>query len=93
MRILDCCSHHQQRIRGYWLETNCTPGRFRQRGQSGKIKTVIQIVAIVALLINNFPFVFLGIPFDVIAICAMITIYSGIEYFVQNRHLLKGTGA
>ncbi|MBX4147599.1 CDP-diacylglycerol--glycerol-3-phosphate 3-phosphatidyltransferase [Paenibacillus sp. FSL W7-1279] len=64
-------------------------------GQSGKIKTVIQIVAIVALLINNFPFVFLGIPFDVIAIwaAAMITIYSGIEYFVQNRHLLKGAGA
>ncbi|MGG3279642.1 CDP-diacylglycerol--glycerol-3-phosphate 3-phosphatidyltransferase [Paenibacillus solani] len=64
-------------------------------GQSGKIKTVIQIVAIVALLINNFPFVFLGIPFDVIAIwaAAIITIYSGIEYFVQNRHLLKGTGA
>ncbi|MCT1398683.1 CDP-diacylglycerol--glycerol-3-phosphate 3-phosphatidyltransferase [Paenibacillus sp. LC231] len=64
-------------------------------GQSGKIKTVIQIVAIVALLINNFPFVFLGIPFDVIAIwaAAVITIYSGIEYFVQNRHLLKGAGA
>jgi CDP-diacylglycerol--glycerol-3-phosphate 3-phosphatidyltransferase len=64
-------------------------------GQSGKIKTVIQIVAIVALLINNFPFVFLGIPFDIIAIwaAAAITIYSGIEYFVKNRHLLDGAGA
>ncbi|WP_149095854.1 CDP-diacylglycerol--glycerol-3-phosphate 3-phosphatidyltransferase [Paenibacillus terrae] len=59
----------------------------------GKIKTVIQIVAIVALLINNFPFVFLGIPFDLIAIwaAALITIYSGIDYFVKNSHLLRSS--
>lgn len=64
-------------------------------GNSGKLKTVIQIVAIVALLINNFPFVFFGIPFDRIAIwlAALITIYSGAEYFVKNRHLLRGVGA
>ncbi|WP_422657228.1 CDP-diacylglycerol--glycerol-3-phosphate 3-phosphatidyltransferase [Paenibacillus sp. EC2-1] len=64
-------------------------------GNSGKLKTVIQIVAIVALLINNFPFVFFGVPFDQIAIwaAALITIYSGAEYFVKNKHLLRGAGA
>lgn len=57
----------------------------------GKLKTVIQIVAIIALLINNFPFVFLGIPFDQIAIwaAALITLYSGIDYFVKNKKLLQ----
>ncbi|MEK3734647.1 MULTISPECIES: CDP-diacylglycerol--glycerol-3-phosphate 3-phosphatidyltransferase [Paenibacillus] len=66
-------------------------GAVMAAGQSGKIKTTIQIVAIVALLINDFPFVFLHIPFGDIAIwaAALITIYSGVEYFVKNRHLLK----
>ncbi|MFB5266640.1 CDP-diacylglycerol--glycerol-3-phosphate 3-phosphatidyltransferase [Paenibacillus enshidis] len=61
----------------------------------GKLKTVIQIVAIVALLINNFPFVFMGIPFDQIAIwaAAVITIYSGYDYFVKNKHLLRSSKA
>ncbi|MFB5759656.1 CDP-diacylglycerol--glycerol-3-phosphate 3-phosphatidyltransferase [Paenibacillus medicaginis] len=61
----------------------------------GKLKTVIQIVAIIALLINNFPFVFMGIPFDQIAIwaAAVITIYSGYDYFVKNKHLLRSSKA
>jgi CDP-diacylglycerol--glycerol-3-phosphate 3-phosphatidyltransferase len=61
----------------------------------GKLKTVIQIVAIVALLINNFPFVFMGIPFDQISIwaAAFITIYSGYDYFVKNKHLLRSSKA
>ena len=57
----------------------------------GKLKTVIQIVAIIVLLLNNFPFVFLGIPFDQIAIwaAALVTLYSGIDYFVKNKKLLQ----
>ncbi|GAB6988986.1 CDP-diacylglycerol--glycerol-3-phosphate 3-phosphatidyltransferase [Paenibacillus pini] len=59
----------------------------------GKVKTVVQIVAIVAMLINNFPFVFAGIPFDSIATwaAALITLYSGIDYFVKNRKLLHAS--
>ena len=51
----------------------------------GKIKTVVQIVAISLLLLNNFPFQFISIPVDDIAIwaAALITIYSGIDYFVK----------
>lgn len=57
----------------------------------GKIKTVTQIIAISALLLNNFPFEWLHIPFDVIAIwiAALITIYSGIDYFVKNKSVLN----
>ncbi|MNW64219.1 CDP-diacylglycerol--glycerol-3-phosphate 3-phosphatidyltransferase [compost metagenome] len=57
----------------------------------GKIKTVIQIVAISLLLLNNFPFQFVSIPVDDIAIwaAALVTIYSGIDYFVKNKDLLE----
>lgn len=57
----------------------------------GKIKTITQIIAISALLLNNFPFEWLHIPFDVIAIwiAALITIYSGIDYFVKNKSVLN----
>ncbi|MBU5673008.1 CDP-diacylglycerol--glycerol-3-phosphate 3-phosphatidyltransferase [Paenibacillus brevis] len=57
----------------------------------GKAKTITQIVAISALLLNNFPFVWLNIPFDVILIwlAALITIYSGIDYFVKNKSVLN----
>ena len=57
----------------------------------GKWKTGVQITAIIALLINNFPFTFLNFPFDVIAswVAAIITIYSGIDYFAKNWHVIQ----
>jgi CDP-diacylglycerol--glycerol-3-phosphate 3-phosphatidyltransferase len=56
----------------------------------GKAKTAAQITAIIALLINNFPFTFIDFPFDVIAswAAAIITVYSGVEYFVKNKHVI-----
>jgi len=56
----------------------------------GKLKTAAQITAIIALLINNFPFAFINVPFDLIAswVAAIITVYSGIDYFVKNKHVL-----
>jgi CDP-diacylglycerol--glycerol-3-phosphate 3-phosphatidyltransferase len=56
----------------------------------GKAKTAIQITAIIALLINNFPFAFLNFPFDLIAswVAVIITVYSGIDYFVRNKHVI-----
>lgn len=55
----------------------------------GKFKTITQIVAIVALLINNFPFSFLPvqIPFDTIMlyIAVAITIISGVDYINKNK--------
>ncbi|WP_110933052.1 CDP-diacylglycerol--glycerol-3-phosphate 3-phosphatidyltransferase [Paenibacillus bouchesdurhonensis] len=57
----------------------------------GKAKTIAQIIAISALLLNNFPFEWLNIPFDEISIwiATLITIYSGIDYFVKNKKLLS----
>ncbi len=59
----------------------------------GKAKTATQITAIIALLINNFPFAFLNIPFDLVAswLAAIITVYSGIDYFVKNKHVIDFT--
>ena len=56
-----------------------------------KWKTGIQIVTMVALIINNFPFSFVAIPFDTIMVYIMvaITIYSGIDYFVKNKQLIN----
>ncbi|WP_019119191.1 CDP-diacylglycerol--glycerol-3-phosphate 3-phosphatidyltransferase [Brevibacillus massiliensis] len=56
----------------------------------GKLKTWVQIVAIVALMIRNFPFEPFHIPFDVIASWAMvvITLYSGYDYFAKNRNVI-----
>jgi CDP-diacylglycerol--glycerol-3-phosphate 3-phosphatidyltransferase len=59
----------------------------------GKWKTATQIVAMVALIINNFPFSFIGFPFDTLAVYAMVilTIASGIDYFVKNKQVIDVT--
>lgn len=57
----------------------------------GKIKTIVQIVSIVAILLDNFPFQLIGFPFDTISlyIATIVTILSGIDYIYKNRKLLK----
>lgn len=58
-------------------------------GLSGKIKTIVQIVAIALLIIHSqisrlFPHL---APFS-LWLTVAITVYSGIEYFVRFGHLL-----
>ncbi|WP_019532608.1 CDP-diacylglycerol--glycerol-3-phosphate 3-phosphatidyltransferase [Paenibacillus ginsengihumi] len=57
----------------------------------GKWKTASQITAIIALMVNNFPFVLVGIPFDLFAswVAAIITVYSGFDYFIKNKHVMN----
>lgn len=59
----------------------------------GKIKTATQMIAIILLLIDNLPFAALGIPMASIMlyICLFFTIYSGIDYFVKNSAVFKGS--
>lgn len=59
----------------------------------GKIKTATQMVAIILLLLGNVPFNALNLPLDQIFlyICLAATIYSGIDYFVKNKHVFKGS--
>lgn len=56
----------------------------------GKAKTVSQIVAILALLFNNFPFSLLNMPFDSIAVWAavILTVISGFDYINKNKQVL-----
>jgi CDP-diacylglycerol--glycerol-3-phosphate 3-phosphatidyltransferase len=66
-------------------------GKVLAASKLGKWKTGAQITAIIALLLNNFPFTFINFPFDLIAswFAAIITIYSGIDYFVKNWHIIQ----
>ncbi len=58
----------------------------------GKLKTITQMVAIILILIGNFPFNKLGIPLDIIMlyVAVIITIISGIDYMLKNKHLFDG---
>ena len=57
----------------------------------GKIKTVTQLVAIILILIDNYPFRKMGFPLDKIMlyIALLFTIISGIDYIYKNKHVLK----
>lgn len=57
----------------------------------GKFKTIIQIVAICAVMLNNFPFATIGIPFHAFAMWAavIITILSGVDYFLKNKKVIQ----
>ena len=62
-------------------------------GWSGKIKTVLQMVAIPVLLLNNWPCdpYLGGFPADQILLWAalVMTVVSGIEYMVKNRQVFS----
>ncbi len=55
-----------------------------------KWKTALQMVALVAIMIGNWPFVYIGFPFAKLAIYAavLMTIVSGVDYFIKNRHVI-----
>lgn len=72
-------------------------GKVMAASKWGKWKTAIQITAIIALMLNNFPFTFIHVPFDTIAAwaAAIITVYSGVDYFIKNKsviHLSRKAG-
>ncbi len=56
-----------------------------------KLKTVTQIIAMVALMMNNFPFSYFGIPFDTFMVYIMVltTLWSGIDYFMKNKQIIN----
>ena len=58
---------------------------------SGKVKTVTQMIAIIFLLIENWPFSLVGLPFaDIMLWVAVImSVYSGVEYIYKSRSLFQ----
>jgi len=59
-------------------------------GTTGKIKTILQMIAIPALLLQNWPFQLIGFPFAKIMLWASVimTVVSGVEYIMKNRQVL-----
>jgi CDP-diacylglycerol--glycerol-3-phosphate 3-phosphatidyltransferase len=58
----------------------------------GKIKTITQMIAIVAMLFRNYPIRWLlNFPFDGIMmfIAVIATIYSAYDYIVKNAHVIN----
>ena len=56
---------------------------------SGKVKTATQMLAIIFLLIDDFPVK--GLPFSIgtilLYVCLVATVYSGVDYFIKNKHV------
>jgi CDP-diacylglycerol---glycerol-3-phosphate 3-phosphatidyltransferase len=57
----------------------------------GKLKTILQIVAISLIYFNNFPFAYIGFPLDKITLwlALIVTVISGYNYFAKNIHVFK----
>lgn len=57
----------------------------------GKWKTIFQMVAIVVLLFYNLPFALFDWPVGMILlwIAVILTIVSGVDYIVKNKHLFQ----
>lgn len=55
--------------------------------KSGKLKTVVQFIAIILLLLNDWPFMFVSVSIGTVLIWVSValSVYSCIEYFVKNR--------
>ena len=60
-------------------------------GWSGKFKTVLQMIAVPALLLQNWPFELIGFPFAEIMLWASVimTIISGAEYIIKNKSVFS----
>lgn len=57
----------------------------------GKAKTISQMIMIIVLLMNNFPFSLISLPVDTVLIwiATILTIISGYDYIVKNKQVLK----
>ena len=62
-------------------------GKVVSAGFFGKLKTVLQMFAIVILLLKNWPFVYVGLPVDQILLwgATLASLWSGFVYFVQLK--------
>lgn len=66
-------------------------GQVLAAAMPGKIKTMSQMIAITFFLLHNMGFALIGLPFAEIMmwIALIATIYSGVDYFYQNRRVFN----
>lgn len=58
-------------------------GKVVAAGMAGKMKTVLQMVTVALVLLNNLPFEMLGLPVSEIMLwfAALVSVVSGVQYF------------
>lgn len=58
-------------------------GKVVAAGMAGKLKTVLQMVTVALVLLNNLPFELLGLPVSEIMLwfAALVSVVSGVQYF------------
>ncbi len=62
-------------------------GKVVAAGMMGKVKTVLQMVTVALILLNNLPFELWGIPVSQVMLwfAALVSLASGIQYFNQMK--------
>lgn len=67
-----------------------TQGIVIAAGYLGKVKTVSQMVAIIVILLNNYPFELFNIPFASLMIwfATFMSVVSGISYLAQTMNIV-----
>ena len=58
-------------------------------GMSGKIKTVLQMIAVPLLILRSYHPVLQTLATVFLWASMVMTVYSGIEYIVQNKQVFK----
>ncbi len=68
-------------------------GKVVAAGMPGKVKTVLQMFAIIFVMLHNVPFLLINIPMDQILVWAatITSVYSGIIYFVKLKDVVMET--
>ncbi len=56
----------------------------------GKAKTISQMIMVIVLLLENYPFSLIGLPVDMILIyiATALTLISGVDYIVKNKKVI-----
>lgn len=73
--------------------TAASQGEVVSAGIFGKLKTVLQMLAIGVLLLKNWPFAYLGLPLDQILLwlATLASLYSGFVYFMKLKKYVLET--
>ena len=65
-------------------------GKVVAAGYAGKVKTVMQMFAIIFILLHDVPFAFIQVPIGecLLWIAVAASLYSGVLYFVQLKDIV-----
>lgn len=74
-------------VTGLRLIASNKDGKVMAAKMLGKMKTVVQMFTIIILLLNSFNIEIIGFVFVILAL--VLTIVSGVDYFVKSKDVLK----